>query len=610
MQQSDIENSITPGSLAWWFLLPGLIQGAAFYGILEWMEGSKFDTGILALLWFLAIAPVAHHLVTTATHRLSSITVSVTLGALCSVLVWSMASRFGWGDDFASSSGYPIPQAIFSSLVIGVVLLPFYRTLVQRRSAWNDYPTLFEFSWNQTVSVVIGSGFMLVVLAVLALTIALFKVLGIELDDVLWRREVLMPVAGGAFGLGNGITRTRHSIVHGTRYLLISLLRALLPVHVLITGGFVLVAALQGLDAIDTGVSVTFVLLLAVALALTLCSAAVGDTEKPGGRLLGWLCRAQSILVLLMCLLAAWALWQRIDQHGLTQERIFAAILVAVFLLYGLGYTVSALLPKQVQAVQQVNVVMALVTMVVAALLMTPLLDLPGIAATQQIARMERGELLPEEIDFGWLRFEAGLAGMHALEQLKGLPDAKTDAMLTRFADLESSENKWDYQALLDGKDKLAELNTTASMASVHIVRTTADDADSDRAVDRLYNTLASMPSFNQLCIEQAFDCAIVETDLLKTGSREYLVALRSSATEVRIEWFVEADDNSWTSYKSGMTWDAFSSATYASQEEINIFFQQMKDGGPPMVPVTLPALLVGDQLLVPGLPAPQLNFR
>jgi hypothetical protein len=322
------------------------------------------------------------------------------------------------------------------------------------------------------------------------------------------------------------------------------------------------------------------------------------------------LCRAQSILVLLLCLLAAWALWQRIDQHGLTQERILAAILVVIFLLYGVGYAVTALLPKQVRALQQVNVVMALVTMVVAVLLMTPVLDLPDMAAKQQIARLERGELLPEEVDLGWLRFEAGLAGVNALEHLKALPETKTDTMLTRFADLESSENMWDYQALLDGKEKRAELNTTANLTSVHIVRTTVGDADSDRAVDRLYNVLAAMPSFNQLCIEQALDCAIVETDLLKTGSRQYLVALRGSAGEVRIEWFVEAVDNSWTIYKSGMIWDAFSSATFASQEEIDGFFQHLKDGSPPMVPVTLPALLIGDQQLVPGMPAPYLNFR
>ncbi|MEE9319813.1 MAG: DUF4153 domain-containing protein [Granulosicoccus sp.] len=610
MQDSDIAGNTTPGSLVWQFLLPGLIQGAALYWLLEWVDDNQYDIRLLALTWFLAIAPLAHHLVTTEGHRRSSITMSVVLGALCALLAWGMASRFGWGEASVVSTNYPIPQAVFCSIVICVVALPFYRTRIQRQAAWNDYPTLFEFSWNQTVSAVVGGGFMLVVFAVLGLTIALFDVLGFDLEEILWRREVLMPIAGGAFGLGVGITRTRHAIVHGTRYLLISLLRALLPVHVLVTGGFVLVAAFQGLDAIDTGISVTFVLLLAVALALTLCSAAVGDTEKPDGRVLGWLCRVQSVLVLFMSLLAVWALWQRIDQYGLTQDRLLAAVLVSVFFLYGATYAATVFVPAQARALQQINIVMALLTMIVAMLLMTPLLDLPSIAARQQIARLGSGELLTEEVDLGWLRFDAGLAGVDALDRLRELPLARTETMRSRLADLDSSENKRDYYALLLGQDERAELFSATGVTSVYIIRPTADDADSDRAADRLFSELASMPIFDQLCIEKTRDCAIVETDVLKTGSREYLVAIRGSKEVVWIDWFVEADDKNWLLYRGAMIWEAFSSATHATPAEIDTFFKQLKSGEPMMVPVTLPALLVGDQQLVPGITGPHLHFQ
>lgn len=610
VQEPDIAGSTTPGSLVWWFLLPGVIQGAALYGILEWTDFDQFDIWQLALLWFFAIAPVAHHLVTTEACRRSSMKVAIALAALCAIFMWSMASQFGWGDGFAASSNYPIPQAIFSSLVICVVALPFYRTLMQRRSAWNNYPVLFEFSWNQTVSAAVGGGFILAVFAVLALTIALFHVLGIDLDDILWRREVLMPVAGGAFGLGIGITRTRHAIVHGTRYLLISLLRALLPVHVLITGGFVLLATLQGLDTINSGVSVTFVLLLAVALALTLCSAAVGDGEQPVGRILGWLCRAQSILVFLLCLLAAWALWQRIAQHGLTQERLLASILAAVFFLYGVGYAFTALLPRQARTLQQVNIIMALFTLFVAVLLMTPLLDLPKLAANQQLTRLERGELSAEEVDLGWLRFDAGRAGAAALAQIREIPAGQTVVMLKQLADLDSSEDKWGFQALLSGQEKRADLNRSPSRASLHMVRSTAGDADSDRAADRLYNELTSIHRFHRLCIEQSHDCVVVETDVLKYGNREYLVAIRDSAEQVLIDWFVERDDKSWTLINSGIVWEAFSAVTTASKAEVDALFIQLQAGKPPIEPVTIPALLIGDQPLVPGIQLPQYTFR
>jgi len=599
LQESELEVITTPGSLVWWFLLPGLIQGAALYGILEWIDNNEFGTWLLALLWFFVVAPVAHHLIATEAHRRSSITMAVVLGALFALLAWGMVSRYGGSEVSATSSAYPILLAVYCSAVVTIVALPFYRTRMQRQRAWNDYSTLFEFSWNQTVSVAVGAGFMLVVFAVLGLTIALFGVLGIDLENILWRREVLIPVAGGAFGLGIGITRTRHTIVHGTRYLLISLLRALLPVHVLITGGFVLMVALQGLVAIDTDVSVTFVLLLAVALALTLCSAAVGDTENPDGRVLGWLCRAQSILVLSMSLLAAWALWQRIAQHGLTQERLLAVILVAVFVLYGVAYAASAFLPRQARALQQANIVMALLTMIVAVLLMTPLLDLPRIAANKQIARLNSGELLPEEIDLGWLQFGAGRAGVEALDRLRELPLAKTAVMRTRLAELDSSEDRWAYQDLLRGVERAKAKNTN----SVHIIRTTAGDTASDRAADSLFNELAFLPLFEEQCIEQTRGCAIVETDVLKTGSREYLVAIRGQEEEVWLDWFVESHDSGWLRYKGGMLWDAFPSATVASSVEIDTFFQQLiEEGKPAMGSVTLPALLIGDQRLVPGM--------
>ena len=51
-----------------------------------------------------------------------------------------------------------------------------------------------------------------------------------------------------------------------------------------------------------------------------------------------------SVALLPLVALAAYGLWLRVDQHGWTPERIFAAACVLVAACYALGYLVSAAL--------------------------------------------------------------------------------------------------------------------------------------------------------------------------------------------------------------------------------------------------------------------------
>jgi len=374
--------------LVLWFLVPGLVVGYVLY--LVALDFPVLPIKLqLPLFWFLIVAPLAHFLITTRAHRVAGLMMAVALAVVCSLL------HFWYGMQLQVHELPRIPESYITismlcTIAIAAATLPFYRTILHGKP-FNDYPSLFRFSWNQVVSALVAFLFTLAVFGIMGLSTALFDLIGIDIDRWIWRTDVRYVVGAGSFALGIGICRTRDGIVNGVRYLLVSLLRALLPIFVFITGAFVIATGVQGLDGITGKLSVTAVLLGSTVVALTLCTAGVGETKTIESRWISVLCRVLVLLMAVLCVLAVWAMWQRVSQHGLTGARVWAIILLTIASAYTLGYVVAAVTPRLSSVIQQTNVIMVLVCGLVAILLQTPALSVQSIAANNQLSRFKNG---------------------------------------------------------------------------------------------------------------------------------------------------------------------------------------------------------------------------
>lgn len=156
-----------------------------------------------------------------------------------------------------------------------------------------------------------------------------------------------------------------------------------------------------------------------------------GSGERPGARVLAWSARIACILLAPLVVFAAFGVFARIVQHGLTPARVVALTGVVIVTLYAVGYGVAAFWRGPWLArLGEANVYAAYVVCGLLFLLLTPAADPARLSVADQLARLERGAVAPEEFDYGLLARGSGRWGREALERLASASgDPRADAV-------------------------------------------------------------------------------------------------------------------------------------------------------------------------------------
>jgi hypothetical protein len=186
-----------------------------------------------------------------------------------------------------------------------------------------------------------------------------------------------------------------------------------LPVMTALAVAFLAALPATGLAPLWATGSATAILLTAAATLIVLINAAYQDGQEPLAARVAGLALAPFVLI------AAYSLWLRIDQHGLTPERVGGAGTIAVALCYTAGYAASALWPgRWFKPLEFTNFVSALVAFGLLVAVQTPFGDPARLSVEDQIRRLRAGLVTPEAFDYQFLRFHAVRYGMDALQAL------------------------------------------------------------------------------------------------------------------------------------------------------------------------------------------------
>jgi len=611
--------------LALLFALPGALQGGSVYHLAE-----ALDRESLWLVFAMVLAllgPPLFWLCTTAGRHLRSALFATLLGATTATLViWSIA-RFGTVD-FWQTRAYPYPLPVACAVAIAFIALPFWRSALEMRQVSRErhavaagnaptswYASLFAHAWNQTAAGLLGGIFAAVALLLVLSFTLLFSVIGIDLDKWLWQPSVLLPIAGAAFATAVGVVRERESIMLATRQLLLALLHVLLPFQLVATAAFVGTAALLGIERIETGLSVTAILLVSAGLSLSLCSAWIGDEEaKSPARGVGALaCRALALLVLPLASLAAAALWPRVAAYGWTHDRVAAATAVTLALCYGIGYAVAALTPRFAPSLRAVNIVGAVLTLVLAVLLLTPLLDGYRIGAASQLARLSGGEVDAADIDLGWLKFRAGRHGREALASLAASPAADTpplsDALhrIERIDDLDTFEQRGPERDL---PPRLAERIAEGRFSIARIVDGLLDESANGETAEVMATMAVFVSSTDAAahCLERALRCVLLLSDepFFEGGGRVALLAMTTPEDGLQLAWLRRRLGEEHWGDPYGQDHQPWAMSDYIMIEaaERNTLLDALARGEPPVRTVERRGLAIGGRTIVPGAPS------
>ncbi|MXP10210.1 DUF4153 domain-containing protein [Pseudoblastomonas halimionae] len=364
------------------------------------------------------------------------------VGLVLGGLVWRAV---GQGDDLAASQ-----YGIMAGLLAAGLSLPLFQAGFHHLRWRTSYPETHYHAWTDAISVGGSFAFLGLSWIVLWLVARLLDLVGIPLDELIQQDWFGWTFSGAAFGAALGVLRNQLKIL-GTLQSLVMTIFSLLAVPLALAVVLFLAAVVVSGPSVlwDATDSATPILLAIAAGSFLLVNAVIRDdaagmTPSP---VLQVAARILALGVLPLTVFAAISMGVRIDQYGLTPERLWGLAAAVVAVAYGTAYFVdvvrgwkggwSALLRGS-------NLKLAVGTAVYALVLALPILNFGSLSTANQVARLESGAVPPQEFDFDALKWDFGEPGREALA---GLAESSETRIATLAKQAQARKSKpWRYR--------------------------------------------------------------------------------------------------------------------------------------------------------------------
>ncbi|KQV55352.1 MULTISPECIES: DUF4153 domain-containing protein [unclassified Caulobacter] len=405
----------------------GLIQGIALF-LLQKADESKAWPATQPMLYApllvcALMVPLIPLAALSAMRRTSLIAWSLVAAVLAAILAvhaaWTGAApdRLGAG---------PLSPPIF---IAAAALLFIAHHLIQPADAARKpvapYADYFDLAFTNLIRLFLSLAFTGAFWLLLVLAGALFKLIGIEaIQKLIGETAFAFPATGLMFAaavhMAVQLTEARAGLVRGVRTVGLTLLAWLSPLMVVIAAGFLATLPFTGLAPLWGTKAATALLLAAAAALIILVNAAYQDGVEPPHAVPQWAARIAGLLLIPIVVLAAYALWLRIDQYGLTPDRVLATAYLVVAIGFTVGYAVAAVRPGPwMKPLEPTNLIMAAVSVLLLIALFTPIADPARLSVASQVKRLESGKVAPDKFDFQFLRFDSGRYGREGLDRLE-----------------------------------------------------------------------------------------------------------------------------------------------------------------------------------------------
>ncbi|HKQ30769.1 MAG TPA: DUF4153 domain-containing protein [Burkholderiales bacterium] len=425
-------------------------------------------------------------------------------------------------------SGDGIAAYVIPTLIGCYVLLPFVQASFKTGHWRPAYPDLFEFAWNNGITLLIAKIFTAIFWALLSLWAALFKVIGIGFfAEIFYSAYFAYPVTAMVFAFAIYLGRNNVNAVVTVRRIVLAVFKALLPLLAVISLLFLAALPVMGLKPLwDTGKATALMLCLQILMMIFLNAVFQnGRGDPPYPNWLRKLLQAAVALLPIYAALCAYALYLRIDQHGWSTDRFWAVLLAFVVALHGLGYAIGAVRRQKtwMADIATVNIAIAALIVALSVAVNSPLLDAKRISAASQTNRLLAGKVSTDKFDYRYLRFELGRYGNAALARLKDVADHPQAEQVRSSATFALNQtNRWNlYQQTNIGTAQ------AATHFSVFPKSETLDESFLPYVTDALTSGIVKS------CLENSKRCPILVLDLNRDRQKEYIVfhpAARSAA--------------------------------------------------------------------------------
>jgi hypothetical protein len=439
---------------------------------------------------------------------------SAGLALVVAAVAWSVCGELPAAALSIRGDGDRLWWWALGSFVFLYVSVPFAQIFQESGRLRFPYPELFRHSWNNFFIGVVAQIFVGLVWALLGVWGALFDMVGISLfSDLFGSRPFPYLCTFTLFGFGLAIGRESEAVIATLRRVTLKIAQALLPFVAFVALLFSLTLPFTGLAPLwKTGDATPLVLSLLALFTLFLNGVFEEGERAPSYP--GWFLAGLRVAIVTMPVFSSIALYGtsiRVEQYGLTPDRVFALVFASIASLYALCYALAALWRRGgwMQLLRPVNVGTALVLAATSILIQLPVLDPMRLSAESQLARLLDRRVTAASFDFATLEFELGYRGREALERLAaagGHPEH--EAIRTEIAYVRAANNAW------EAREKKAEREKPRAP-----MRFTVSPPDL-RVPPGLEAWLASGGWADNCAAE--LDCLLISADFDSSGTREY----------------------------------------------------------------------------------------
>ncbi len=315
--------------------------------------------------------------------------------------------------------------AFFAGVFATVIALPLFQAEFHRTRLATDYKLTHYHVWTDAVSAAGAIAFLGLSWLMLFLLDALFDLVGINFIDMLIDEAWFgWAWSGGAFGAALGVLRNNLKVIGALQKLVLIVLSMLaIPLAAALVVFLVALLASGGQALWDATEAATPILLTCALGSFVLSNAIIRDDDeaRSANRVMQIAALVLAAGIFPLAIFAAISMGIRINQYGLTPERIWALVTIIIATAYGLAYWVGLArgrLQGWAAYLRQANLHLAIATCGIALFLALPILDFGGMSARNQVARLDADKVSPEDFDYAALRWDFGDSGREVLEEL------------------------------------------------------------------------------------------------------------------------------------------------------------------------------------------------
>ena len=325
----------------WVLSLLGGIYGICFYLLTDnWPDWGQ-RAWLFLIMFFSVFGASGLMFLVPLGWRRAALVATALAGVNALLMLWA-----SFGFDYVGDGLFSLTGRVWVATVL--MPMPFILAFMQSPRHFWDYDFLYKTAWGLFARYLLSGLFALIGIGILFGFSQALKLVGIYLlEDILDHEEAIFFIGGAFFGLGVAVLYEVEEIVASVLRLIEFLMRAFLPVIVILSTIF-LIALFVNIGEVDRPRGFLFgnsiagfygaILLAGVVFLTAACSFNGQETQN---RTMIWMCRVMAVNSGILAVLILWAVSQRVGQYGWTPDRLMLCLLGLFGLIYGLGYTAA-----------------------------------------------------------------------------------------------------------------------------------------------------------------------------------------------------------------------------------------------------------------------------